>query len=60
VCPTAALSILPFTGHAVNLEEPDAFNRLVLDFLTLVDTGSWRPRDRRSLGRSTLADQVDP
>ncbi len=56
VCPTAALSVIPRTGHAVNLEEPDAFNRLVLDFVTLVDSGRWRPRDPRSLGRSTLAD----
>lgn len=55
VCPTAALSVMPATGHAVNLEEPDAFNRIVLDFLTLVDSGRWRPRDPRSLGRSTLS-----
>jgi pimeloyl-ACP methyl ester carboxylesterase len=57
VCPTAALAVMPSTGHAVNLEEPDAFNRLLLDFLTLVDTANWRPRDGRSLGRSTLANR---
>ncbi|MCE2948427.1 MAG: alpha/beta fold hydrolase [bacterium] len=54
-CPTASLSVLPATGHAVNLEEPDTFNRVLLDFLTLVDGGRWRPRDPRSLGRSTLS-----
>jgi hypothetical protein len=41
----------------VNLEEPDLFNRALLDFLTLVDTGAWRPRDPRSLGKSTLSNK---
>jgi pimeloyl-ACP methyl ester carboxylesterase len=45
----AALAILPRTGHCVNLEEPDAFNRLVLDFLTLVEQGKWAKRDPRTL-----------
>jgi pimeloyl-ACP methyl ester carboxylesterase len=55
-CRCASLAVLPATGHAVNLEEPDAFNRLLLDFVTLVDSGRWAPRDPRSLGQSTLAD----
>ena len=37
--PGSALVVLPRTGHTVNLEEPDMFNRAVLDFLTLVDAG---------------------
>jgi hypothetical protein len=37
--------ILPKTGHAVNLEEPDLFNQVVGDFLSRVDGGSWLPRD---------------
>jgi hypothetical protein len=41
--------MLPKTGHCVNLEEPDAFNRLVLDFLTLVEQGKWGKRDPRTL-----------
>jgi len=45
----AALAILPRTGHCVNLEEPDAFNRLVLDFLTTVEQGKWGKRDPRTL-----------
>jgi pimeloyl-ACP methyl ester carboxylesterase len=57
-CLSASLAVLPSTGHAVNLEEPDLFNRLVLDFLTLVDSGRWRPRDERSLGRSTLPGNI--
>ena len=32
--PGAGLLVLPWSGHAVNLEEPDTFNRAVLDFLT--------------------------
>lgn len=39
--PTAALTVLPRTGHAINLEEPDAFNRVVGDFLAAVDAGRW-------------------
>jgi len=57
VCMSANLLVVPATGHAVNLEEPDFFNRALLDFLTAVDTGAWRPRDPRSLGKSTLANR---
>jgi pimeloyl-ACP methyl ester carboxylesterase len=55
VCPAARLTVVPATGHAVNVEEPDLFNRLTDDFLTLVDSGRWRPRDPRSLNKSTMA-----
>ena len=55
VCPAARLTVVPATGHAVNIEEPDLFNRLTDDFLTLVDSGRWRPRDPRSLNKSTMA-----
>jgi pimeloyl-ACP methyl ester carboxylesterase len=48
-CPAARLTVVPATGHVVNLEEPDLFNRATQDFLTLVDSGRWRPRDRKSL-----------
>jgi pimeloyl-ACP methyl ester carboxylesterase len=34
---TAAMSILPNSGHTLNLEEPELFNRLVQDFLIQVD-----------------------
>ena len=49
VCPNARLWICPSTGHTVNTEEPDVFNRNLLDFLTLVDTGQWKARDVRSI-----------
>ena len=39
--PAAALAVLPRTGHACNLEEPELFNRLVLDFLAAVEAGRW-------------------
>jgi pimeloyl-ACP methyl ester carboxylesterase len=46
--PTAALAILPGSGHAINLEEPALFNRLLESFFHQVETGRWRPRDPRS------------
>lgn len=35
--PDARLWILPRTTHTVNLEEPEAFNRVVLDFVSQID-----------------------
>ncbi len=32
--PNASLSIIPDTGHAVTLENPEAVNRIIFDFLT--------------------------
>jgi pimeloyl-ACP methyl ester carboxylesterase len=54
-CPAARLTVVPATGHAVNVEEPALFNRLTEDFLALVESGRWRPRDPRSLNPSTMA-----
>ena len=50
--PSAALAVLPNTGHALNIEEPEAFNRLVADFLAQVDSGRWPQRDPRALSTS--------
>jgi hypothetical protein len=41
--------MVPRTGHAVNLEEPDAFNRNVQEFFGIVERGKWTPRDPRTL-----------
>jgi pimeloyl-ACP methyl ester carboxylesterase len=52
---TAGLVVLPKSGHAINLEEPDLFNRAVLDFFTAVDAGRWTARDPASqTGSATL------
>ncbi len=51
--PTAGLMMFPKTGHTLNLEEPELFNRTLLGFLTDVETDSWLPRDPRSLASST-------
>jgi pimeloyl-ACP methyl ester carboxylesterase len=55
VCPSARLTVVPATGHLVNLEEPALFNELTAEFLALVDSGRWRPRDPRSFNASTMA-----
>jgi len=52
--PTAALMVFPKSGHAINLEEPELFNRVVLDFLTLVDAGRWAPRNPASRTGSAI------
>jgi pimeloyl-ACP methyl ester carboxylesterase len=52
--PTAGLVVLPKSGHAINLEEPEAFNRAVLDFLTAVDAGRWGRRNPASLTGSAI------
>ena len=52
--PSAGLWIVPRTGHAVNLEEPDAFNSEVQEFFGTVERGKWMLRDLRSLQSGTL------
>jgi pimeloyl-ACP methyl ester carboxylesterase len=39
--PNAGLWICPRTGHAINLEEPEAFNREVAAFFATVERGRW-------------------
>jgi pimeloyl-ACP methyl ester carboxylesterase len=50
--PSSWLSVFPQSGHAINLEEPALFNRLVQEFLTAVDSGQFRNRDPRSVSQS--------
>jgi len=52
--PTAALVVLPNTGHAVNLEEPDLFNRTLDEFFHQVESGRWPRRDPRAATGSIL------
>ena len=39
--PRAGLWTCPRTGHAINLEEPEAFNREVATFFASVERGGW-------------------
>ena len=48
------LAVMPNAGHTINIEDPEAFNRLVFNFLAAVDVGSWRKRDPRSTSGGIL------
>ncbi len=52
---SSALLVMPKCGHTMNLEDPDAFNRAVLDFITAVDSGAWRDRIPGSLSGGIIA-----
>ncbi|MHA1154009.1 MAG: alpha/beta fold hydrolase [Alphaproteobacteria bacterium] len=52
--PSAGLAVLPKTGHTINLEEPEAFNRLLTEFFDSVESGRWEPRDPRSIADTIL------
>ncbi len=41
----SGLVVVPQTGHTVNLEEPDLFNRVVLDFMLAVEADRWGERE---------------
>jgi pimeloyl-ACP methyl ester carboxylesterase len=47
--PTSALAVMPNCGHAINLEEPDSFNRHLADFFYAVDIDRWPKRDPRAM-----------
>ena len=47
--PACGLLVLPKTGHTLNLEEPDHFNRFVDEFIGMADAGRWTPRDPRAI-----------
>lgn len=46
---SAALVMLPRSGHAVNLEEPALFNQFLEQFFHQVESGRWQLRDPRSV-----------
>jgi pimeloyl-ACP methyl ester carboxylesterase len=56
----AGLVVIPNSCHAINLEEPDLFNRTVLDFLTAVDAGRWPRRDPASKTGSAILPATPP
>jgi len=58
--PTSGLVVMPRAGHTINLEDPEAFNRALLDFLTAVDAGRWTRRNPASLSRSAILPDQRP
>ncbi len=50
--PRSALAVMPNAGHAINLEDPDDYNRIVGDFLARVESGRWPTRDPRAMSAS--------
>ena len=50
--PSAALAVIPNSGHAINIEEPEEFNRIVGNFLSQVESGRWPRRDPRAISAS--------
>lgn len=55
--PSAALVVLPNSGHAINLEEPVMFNQTLDWFFSQVDSGRWPERDpRATVGGSILGE----
>jgi hypothetical protein len=51
---SAALVVMPHTGHTINLEEPDAFNACLDQFFQTADAGRWPQRDPRAMTGSIL------
>jgi pimeloyl-ACP methyl ester carboxylesterase len=51
---TAGLAVLPRAGHTINIEDPEAFNRVLFEFFVLVDQGRCAPRDPRSSASGIL------
>jgi pimeloyl-ACP methyl ester carboxylesterase len=39
--PRAGLTVFPWSGHALNLEEAALFNRVLEDFFHQVESGRW-------------------
>ena len=51
---SAGLVVLPWSGHTINIEEPEPFNRALFEFFMRVDEGRVAPRDPRSLAAGIL------
>jgi pimeloyl-ACP methyl ester carboxylesterase len=54
VLANAGLTFFAKTGHTVNIEEPDLFNRELWNFLALVEAGKWTPGHAVPPGTSLL------
>ena len=51
---SAGLVVMPNCGHAINLEDPDAYNRHLDDFFHAVELGRWPIRDARAMASAIL------
>jgi pimeloyl-ACP methyl ester carboxylesterase len=51
---TAALVVMPNAGHAINLEDPAAFNAHLAELFAAADAGTWPTRDPRAMAGSIL------
>ncbi len=45
---TSGLTIVPKTGHTINLEEPALFNQYISSFFHAIENNNWGPRDKRA------------
>ena len=52
--PACGLLVVPKTGHTINLEEPDFFNRCLAEFLAMVEADKWTERDPRANSQQIL------
>ncbi len=60
VIPKAGLAVLAQSGHAINLEEPALFNRLLENFFSQVESGRWQARDPRATLKSIYGPNGPP
>lgn len=58
IMPFSGLSVIPKTGHLINLEEPEMFNALIRDFIGAVEDGKWPRRDPRSQPSGKIGPRV--
>ena len=54
VLPNAGLAMFAKTGHTVNIEEPDAFNRELWNFIALAEADKWTPGHPAAAGASPV------
>lgn len=50
--PLAGLLVVPKSGHLINLEDPDIFNRALDEFLAAVDSQNWPARPAGSANQN--------
>jgi pimeloyl-ACP methyl ester carboxylesterase len=56
---TAGLVVMANSGHAINIEEPAAFNTHLSDFYAAVEVDAWPVRDPRAMRDSILSNTDD-